>query len=271
MISTSSGSKFTAIAEGFEAELEHVGVKIIDTDGNILLARTEEDVIEIAPGIYATGSIKAPSKDGTYVLVWDDGKGNTATEELRVTWLSPGESPPGTLNALTVEEARKRSDYLTQKFADPADNEELAEWIAAAEGLVSSLTGRAIGVEATGEPVPAHLVALAKRVIVIKIESMVAGLGGTFAERRSSVSSGNLASFSAGAYAESYFGPEVASKAGMLDPNPMIADMLWALATEEKREEWLMKWQGIEAPAAMAQSFEWGQRPGGYSGWPGSY
>lgn len=163
------------------------------------------------------------------------------------------------MDAPTVEEVRKRSDYLATKFPDPAGTEELEEWIAAADGLVSSLTGRAIGPESPGEDVPKSLVALAKRVIVVKIEAMVTGLGGNFAERRASVSSGNLQSFSAGAYAESYFGPEVASKAGMLDPNPMIADMLWALATEEKREEWLLKWQGVEAPAAMAQSFDWSQ------------
>lgn len=168
------------------------------------------------------------------------------------------------MDAPTVEEVRKRSDYLAQKFPDPDGNEELEEWIAAADGLVSSLTGRAIGPGAEGAEVPPNLVALAKRAIVVKIEAMVNGLGGNFAERRASVGSGNLASFSAGAYAESYFGPEVASKAGMLDPNPMIADILWALATEEKREEWLMKWQGIEAPAAMAQSFDWSQRGRGY-------
>lgn len=175
------------------------------------------------------------------------------------------------MDAPTVEEVRKRSDYLAEKFPDPDGTEELEEWIAAADGLVSSLTGRAIGPEAEGEDVPKFLLALAKRVIVVKIEAMVSGLGGSFAERRSSISSGNLQSFSAGAYAESYFGPEVASKAGMLDPNPMIADMLWALTTEEKREEWLAKWKGVEAPAAMAQSFEWQQRPGGYAGWPGRY
>jgi hypothetical protein len=163
------------------------------------------------------------------------------------------------VDAPTVEEVRKRSDYLATKFPDPTGTEELEEWIAAADGLVASLTGRAIGPESPGEEVPKSLVALAKRVIVVKIEAMVTGLGGNFAERRASVSSGNLASFSAGAYAESYFGPEVASKAGMLDPNPMIADMLWALATEEKREEWLLKWQGVEAPAAMVQSFDWSQ------------
>ena len=177
------------------------------------------------------------------------------------------------MDAPTVEEVRKRSDYLAGKFPATDGDEELAEWIAAADGLVSSLTGRAIGPEAEGEDVPAALVALAKRVIVVKIEAMVAGLGGNFAERRSSISSGNLSSFSAGSYAESYFGPEVAAKAGMLDPNPMIADMLWAMTTEAKKEEWLLKWQGVEPPAAMAQSFEWEQRPGGYgrSGWPGGY
>jgi hypothetical protein len=177
------------------------------------------------------------------------------------------------VDAPTVKEVRDRSDYLKTKFPDPTGDDELAEWIAAADGLVSSLTGRAIGAEAEGEDVPPSLVALAKRVIVIKIEAMVTTLGGNFAERRASISSGNLQSFSAGAYAESYFGPEVASKAGMLDPNPMIADMLWALATEEKKEEWLLKWQGVEPPAAMVQSFDYQQRPGSYSrpGWPGRY
>lgn len=263
MIYAPPNSTFTALVEGFAAGLKHVGVKIIDADANILVPRTEEDIVEIAAEVYATDSLKAPGDGGTYILVWDDNEGNTATEELRVSWLSAEEAPTSYLNALTVNEVRERSDYLAQKFPDPAGNEELAEWIAAVDGLLSKMTGRAIGTD-EGEEVPASLVALAKRAVVLKVEQLVTSLGGSFSERRSRVGSGNLASFSAGAYSESYFGPEAASKAGMLDPDPVIADILWALATEDKRAEWIAKWQGIEQPAAMVQSFEWGQRSRGY-------
>jgi hypothetical protein len=168
------------------------------------------------------------------------------------------------VDAPTVEEVRERSDYLATKFPDPAGDAELTEWIAAVDGLLSEMTGRSIGPEATGEDVPTFLVALAKRAIILKIEQLITSLGGSFAERRTRIGEGRLASFSAGAYSESYFNPEAASKAGMLDPDPAIADILWALTTEEKRAEWIAKWQGIESPAAMVQSFDWGQRPGSY-------
>lgn len=169
------------------------------------------------------------------------------------------------MDAPTVEEVRERSDYLTTKFPDEAEpTAELNDWIAAAAGLLSELTGRKIGAEAEGEEVPSFLLALAKRAIVLKIETLVTSLGGSFAERKGNIGSGNLASFSAGAYAESYFGPEAASKAGMLDPDHSINEILWALCTEEKRAEWIAQWSGIQQPAAMAQAFEWGQRSGGY-------
>lgn len=167
------------------------------------------------------------------------------------------------MGPLTADEVRERSDYLSTKFPDPAGNAELEEWIAVVDGLLSKMTGRAIGTT-EGEEVPTSLLALARRAVVLKIEQLVTSLGGRFAERSSKIGSGNLASFSAGAYAESYFGPEAASKAGMLDPDPVIADILWALATEDARDEWIAKWSGIERPAAMVQAFEWGQRSRGY-------
>lgn len=164
------------------------------------------------------------------------------------------------MEAPTVAELRERSDYLKTRFPDGTGDAELAEWVAAVDGLLSEMTGRSIGPEAAGEEVPTSLIALAKRAIVMKTEQLVSSLGGNYAERRATIGSGNLASFSAGAYAESYFGPEAASKAGMLDPDPAIADILWALCTDEKRDEWLAKWQGVQQPAAMVQSFEWSQQ-----------
>lgn len=163
------------------------------------------------------------------------------------------------MEAPTVKEVRERSDFLTTKFPDPAGDPELTDWVEVVAGLLSEMTGRIIGADATGEEIPTSLVALAKRAVVMKIEALVTSLGGTFAERRGSIQGGKLASFSAGAYAESYFGPEAAAQAGRLDPDQAINDILWALTTEEKRAEWLAQWRGIEKPAAMAQSFEWGQ------------
>jgi hypothetical protein len=168
------------------------------------------------------------------------------------------------VDAPSLAELRELSDFIRTKFPDPAGDKELTEWEAAVDGLLSELTGRSIGPEAEGEDVPPFLVALAKRAIVLKIEQLVSSLGGTFAERRATIGSGNLSSFSAGAYSESYFGPEAASKAGMLDPDPAIADILWALCTEDKRAEWIAKWTGVQQPAAAVEVFDWRNRPGGY-------
>ncbi|MGH2939451.1 MAG: hypothetical protein ACRDPE_15190 [Solirubrobacterales bacterium] len=168
------------------------------------------------------------------------------------------------MDAPTLAELRGLSNFLATKFPDPGGDAELKEWEAAVDGLLVEMTGRAIGPEAEGEEVPPFLVPLAKRAIVLKIEQLVTSLGGTWAERRATIGSGNLASFSAGAYSESYFGPEVAAKSGMLDPDPAIADILWALCTEEKKAEWIAKWQGIEQPAAAVEVFDWRNRPGGY-------
>lgn len=120
-----------------------------------------------------------------------------------------------------------------------------------------------------GEDVPAFLVPAAKRAVTIKIEQAF-NAWGTAQQRRRSFSAGRVKAFTAGAYSESYFGLEEASKARMLDPDQQVHDLLWSLVTEECRELWLNLWDPDrpDPPMAMAQSFNYGDRPGG-GGWPG--
>lgn len=62
---------------------------------------------------------------------------------------------------------------------------------------------------------------------------------------------------------ESYFGPEQAMLARRLDPDPILAELLWALCTAAKREEWLAFWDPENNPQGVGGvvSFQYGNRP----------
>ena len=176
-------------------------------------------------------------------------------------------------------EARERSALLTERF--PSDHEDdtqgennakLALQLKFAAQLVSSLTCRVfddVGGSAGMEAVPAHMEELATRAVVLKAEQIDASwTGQTSAQRVSQLGQGNLASISAGPWSESYFGPGEAASLARLDPVPAIHELLWALATEDCRNAWLLLWSGETAPAGAVESFEYGQRPGGYPSTP---
>ena len=110
--------------------------------------------------------------------------------------------------------------------------------VAAVAPLVGSITGRNIAGKEDGEDVPAHLRELALRGIALKTEQFLQAVG-SVKLRKSSLSRGNLQSFSAGSYSESYFGPGQMISAKKLDADPVLADVLWALCTQQAKLEWL--------------------------------
>lgn len=166
---------------------------------------------------------------------------------------------------VTLEEARTRSPLLTRHYASPVADETLEQLLADATLLVGALTCRALVEGAEGEAVPDHLVDLAKRAVVLKAEQMHVR-GGTARSRTAAINAGRLSGFSAGPYSESYFSPEVAAKAKMLDPDPALHEVLWALASSDCRYAWLELWADVPAPAAGAVAYDYGARPGGYGG-----
>lgn len=164
----------------------------------------------------------------------------------------------------TPADLRARSALVRTRYpAEPYDAQrelDIQNAIETAQGLIKSLTCRAMD-----ETIPADLRVLAIRAIVLKTEQVL--LTGEYRARRGVIGSGRqLRSFTAGSYAESYFGPQEAGRMKRLDPDDALHEVLWALATEECREAWLALWGEEPAPASAVQTFDWRHqgRPSGY-------
>lgn len=166
----------------------------------------------------------------------------------------------------TPDDVRARSELLSQRYPaeDAAATATLKAILDDDAPVVSELTGRSIGpaaAEQPGEEVPAHLVPVAKRAFALRAERTA--VGGSAKARRGAIGSLRLRSFTAGPYSESYFGPGEAQQAKVLDPDPAAHELLWALATEEKRAWWLRLWGlAVEEAAAGVQSVAWWARRG---------
>ena len=180
------------------------------------------------------------------------------------------------MDAPTPTEARQRSALLTEKY--PADDGHefdtaLTSLLAAASQLVASLTCRQIGTAGgTGTTdVPVELRELAMRAVVLKAEEFDVQWGGSAASRSKTIGSGNLASISAGPWSESYFGPGEAVTAQALSLDRSQHELLWALASEECKQKWMLLWTGEAEPAGAVEAFEYSQRPGGYPGGSARY
>lgn len=162
------------------------------------------------------------------------------------------------MNTPTPEEVRSRSALVEQRFPDTTDGDAaLAAQLEVLAPIISDLTGRKIGPEGTpGVEVPGYLVPVAERAFALKLERTPT----TAKERRRVLQSLSLRSFSAGPYSETYFGPDAAAAIKRLDPDEETHEVLWTLATEEKRQEWLFLWNGQLAPGVAVQSFAWSAR-----------
>lgn len=173
----------------------------------------------------------------------------------------------------TVADIWARSAYLQKRFPRGSAEAPLEFLVGAVAPLVGSMTGRIIaGTE--GEAVPPSLHEMELMAIAMKCDAFDIATG-TAKGRRGSAGSGKLASFSAGSYSEAYFGPEQAMAAKKLDADPVLADLLWALCTEEKRLYWLAVWdpEAFSVGEGSLVAFEYGNRPNysPRSGWPGCW
>lgn len=162
----------------------------------------------------------------------------------------------------TPSQLRRHSALLEDRFPESSGDDALALLALITSPLVGELTGRIIGEFDGEEDVPPALVPVAERVIAMKTEQLDTATG-TVKGRRRSMNRGNLASFSAGSYSESYFGPEQALAAKRLDADPILAELLWSLTTPAKKQEWLEFWDPADYPCGEGGliAFEYGDRP----------
>lgn len=161
----------------------------------------------------------------------------------------------------TVGDIWARSVTMQARYPKGSGDGDFALLVAVTAPLVGNMTGRAIaGTE--GEEVTPDLLEIARRVIAMKTEQFASALGSQ-KDRKRSLNRGNLSSFSAGSYSESYFGPDQAMRAQRLDADPILAELMWALCTEQKRAEWLAQWEPENFPAGVATitSFDYSNRP----------
>ncbi len=87
------GSGFTAVLEnGPEGLVGTLGVRIEDTDDNVIRERVTEDILEVAPGVYVIDTLVAPNQTGEYLIIWDDGE--TSITETLITFVQTNEGPP---------------------------------------------------------------------------------------------------------------------------------------------------------------------------------
>lgn len=173
----------------------------------------------------------------------------------------------------TIADIWARSAYLQAKFPRGASEAQLGFLVGAVAPLVGTITGRIIA-GTPGESVPPSLYEVELMAIAMKCDAFHLATG-TAKSRRTGSGKGNLASFSAGSYAEAYFGPAQIMEAKRLDPDPQLADLLWSLCTEEKQLYWLAIWDpaNFDVGVGGIVAFEYGNRPNysppaGFVGYP---
>lgn len=157
------------------------------------------------------------------------------------------------MDAPTPDQVRDRSALLTARYSQNAENDELLqERIAEEVPVVADLTGRAIG-GAPGVPVPDYLVPVAEAAIALRIERAPL----TAKDAQKGIGTLRLRSFTAGPYSETYFTPGDLAALKALDPDRRIHELLWTLATEDKRAYWVYMWGGPIQPGVAVQTFNW--------------
>lgn len=140
--------------------------------------------------------------------------------------------------------------------ADPLDVQ--VRWAIA---YVVATTGRQLLTLDLADP---QFPALAEQAITWRVVQQVAG--GARSTLRATFGAPWLKQFTAGSYSETRFAPaELVSKTGVNDL-PVLADLLWLLMTDEKRDEWMERVLGRIRPAAVFTP-GWPGMPVDHGGW----
>lgn len=118
MIETRTGLDFTGVFIG-PAGLTNVGIKVEDLQNNVLTPRTELGINETDPGIYVKNNIPAIVDPGQYLAIWDDGGGNSTTEEIQVySSLIPDGVVPSVKRVAVLIRARTKVRGSGQEVGD---------------------------------------------------------------------------------------------------------------------------------------------------------
>jgi hypothetical protein len=145
MIFEQPGSVFHARIDGFDTGLAGtVGVRILDSTGTAVVARTTAGIIENPAGSGSyLATLTAPSTPGDYTIFWDNGTvspGTTSGEQLRVSWVSVAQAPPSGQFASSDDLATR----LGVTFTD-AEKQRADKLLADASALIQDEAGQKIG------------------------------------------------------------------------------------------------------------------------------
>jgi hypothetical protein len=127
--------------------------------------------------------------------------------------------------------------------------------------LVESMTGQ------TFAGMPAEYEDLARQVVQALVERWVFQAQEEYIETAADFSL--ISSFSAGPYSETRRGLGELKASGLIFPDPGIHGLLWAMLTDDKRDDWLAWLSGVNAPAFEVTEVDW-QAPTNY-GWYSSW
>lgn len=216
------------------------------------------------PALRNFTTVAAQLEEGWYRITFVDAAANT---QLTDPVYGPGDvSLPVTIDDIRGRSALLKARYPAEPYV-PDVEDALRSLVTDAVALVESLTCRKI--DAT---LPDDLIAVAVRAVMLKAEQLA--VSGTAEETERTVGGKRLRGFTAGPYSETYFAPgELGVKNGRprVDPSDALDEALWALMTDECREQFIAYATGKQAPAGAVSEFDY-RRMGGArvaSGWPG--
>lgn len=225
------------------------------TDANLIDTKVIPDYPNAAaPPLMSFDTSAAQLDPAWYQLVFVDSNGAEGPTTPEAAGTSGVFLPP------SAAEVRERSPFLQSVLPTGigSNDELLREAVLDAKALVESLTCRNLD-QSLGDQ---RLDRLALRAVTLKTEA-IGGSEATAKARKARLGTQLLKSFSAGPYSETYFGPDQAAALKRLDPDPATHEVLWALATQECRDAWLVLWGlSVAPPFAGVQAFDYGRRGG---------
>jgi hypothetical protein len=160
--------------------------------------------------------------------------------------------------ALTLPDAEDIREWSSVDFAaqgypapTPPDDDPLQRIVDAAIAYIAKVTGR--------QPltsVPDEDVILAEDAVRMRTEQLVMQ---SRAETVESSTDDQVRSFSAGSYSETRFDRKKGTER-VLNTWPALEEILWALMTEDAKEQWIADLGGEPAPAFEIAEIEFGDR-----------